>query len=66
MSQHLDTGNNWKENDGISSIVMTMLELLGFIVGVYIAQQTKEILQIIDVEFTEKHWSHYVEISEKI
>lgn len=66
MSQHLDTGNNWKENDGISSIVMTMLELLGFIVGVFVAKQTREILLIVDLGFSEKYWSHYVEIIEKI
>jgi len=66
MSQHLDTENNWKERDGISSMIMTILELLGFIVGVFVAKQTKKILQIVDIEFSERHWSNYVEITEKI
>ena len=65
MSKHLDNKESWKEVDGISTMVITLLELLGFIVGVYIAKQTKKIIQIVDLEFSEKHWTNYVEITER-
>ena len=52
----------WSTTFGILATITAIFEIAYLISGIYILQYTKDILQVLDLDYYDKEWSSYFQI----
>ena len=62
-NKHIKLTEGWKDPKGYGLVITSSLELLGFLLGIFMSRKTKQVVQILELEFFNKEWSNYFQIN---
>jgi len=53
----------WNDSKILLPIIFCLIEFLNVLLGIFMARKTKQIIQILELEFFNKEWSNYFQIN---